>query len=619
MQSRGRRRNFDEFAQGNLDAAPEATQDDNLPDPLVTWSLLKFAQGALNATDVRECAHRQVLSGQSSVEAKKIAQMGAFGQSAQHTYEQLMNKYLANVELAPCDNVHIPCIDPTTDTNKLIYEYAGVINPHEWYSALEHHYPETFDKVIGIQKIAQFWAEVPRDDPRLHNHPMLGEDQWNLCFCPLLAHGDAGEYQNNDSMESLSTSGYIGDGSTEDTQTLFTMWPKSCTATTAAHGASTWSRLWKRFVWSLNVLYSGFFPYTDDTGRPYTERDGRHYETRGQPLFKRLVNGLRLRFVFWGQEGDWDFHASLGLMTAGNHLFCHLCDCNSDDTPGNPMAWNFFGRGQKWSKTFVKPAAFCFETARLRFKHEIWDIIGFSLWHFLIDPMHTLDGGVSTHVVAGTLHFVSYGSDRRKRNVKAEAASNLATYWEEVQNDKCHTVTKMSLKNICSPDSPWSEFPSLKHIKCADTRHLIPALHRASQKLFGSSEEERSVKLLLRCLSRMYEIMDEPTMFLSKKMSAEFIECTWDFLKMYSLLASEANKVKILRWAFVPKFHMLVHIADMSRYYNPATVWCYQGEDFVGKVILICEASSRGTPHYQVARKGCERWRLMMHISITRQ
>ena len=55
MHSRGRRRNFDEFAQGNLDAAPEATQDDNLPDPLVTWSLLKFAQGALNATDVREC------------------------------------------------------------------------------------------------------------------------------------------------------------------------------------------------------------------------------------------------------------------------------------------------------------------------------------------------------------------------------------------------------------------------------------------------------------------------------------------------------------------------------------------------------------------------------------
>ena len=193
----------------------------------------------------------------------------------------------------------------------------------------------------------------------------------------------------------------------------------------------------------------------------------------------------------------------------------------------------------------------------------------------------------------------------------------MGDFWAIVKEDPGHDVTRIELKNFCKPESPWSTFPYLKSTKCADTRHLIPALHRACRDTFGNSELERSIILLLQLLSRMYEILDEPTVFLSTTLSGEFKQRTWDFLSMYSYLAKTAMDCSILRWSLVPKFHMVYHIAVSSRI-NPSCLWCYQGEDFIGKVICICQACSRGTHQLHVALKGCNRWRLMMHVTLTR-
>lgn len=65
---------------------------------------------------------------------------------------------------------------------------------------------------------------------------------------------------------------------------------------------------------------------------------------------------------------------------------------------------------------------------------------------------------------------------------------------------------------------------------------------------------------------------------------------------------------------FVPKAHMLLHVALLSQHLHPCITWCFAGEDMMRRTQMLVRACVRGNKPAGVIAKATRHYALGMHL-----
>ena len=129
-----------------------------------------------------------------------------------------------------------------------------------------------------------FWRSAPSEDPKLHNHPMLGIEGWREIMTPIVIHGDGGAFtRGGNNLLCYSWASLLFTGTTWESKYLLAAIPKACLAKMTIHGVDTLKTLWAYFVLFFNAMFAGIHPSVDPWGNEWPVGSLAH-TLRGKPF-----------------------------------------------------------------------------------------------------------------------------------------------------------------------------------------------------------------------------------------------------------------------------------------------------------------------------------------------
>ena len=300
--------------------------------PLANTLLTLWGQGEISAPTVQKIAHAAKLSGCTSQDVQSFASIGAFGKHHQNCHRDLIRKMPQS--LAP-ESLPVTCNVKDSKATSVDVRQIPLKLPCLWMHHLSTELEGTllFQGFFGTLKLADFWSKVDLKGPRWKDHTFMTKPNWKHKCIPLVIHGDGAEFQNNDSLFSISFKGLLN--TTDDFQEnlWITSIPKRAAFAGAGDVESTHQTIWKWVSWSLKALFHNKWPAKDPWGHDILDSSA---------LFCKVgLNILPDGFfcVLIGILGDMEFFQNeLGLNHQGSHTPCHLCKCNRDDIPWNDFS-----------------------------------------------------------------------------------------------------------------------------------------------------------------------------------------------------------------------------------------------------------------------------------------
>jgi hypothetical protein len=419
--------------------------------------------------------------------------------------------------------------------------------------ALEFEYEALF----GVKRLRDdFWSlQDLENDPRWKDHPVKGRASFMDKAIVINFHGDGAQFHDNDSLMTVSFSGALKEGSTLDTNLLLASWPKyHC----ASHEGGTWDTLWAWIVWDINQLYANTYQHSDPWGGPLPA----HLQERaGQAILPDdyfvVVNAVC---------SDLDFaQVDLGLPNKGcvdPNPCCGYCHGNKTDNN-----WFNFQEDAPWKTSAPRDP---YTT------HVIAKIVGLTVWHFMIDVLHTGDHGVASHAVANVLHdtiFQKLRHESRGRAVQIVAEHLMANAPEHGS-----ALTHFELKMFINPKKLYAEYPLIAQLKAAQVRGMIPAVAELAEKYSTGSREDRHRVRMMNSLATVYEIMHNSGIAIPRAEYDRMKKAADVFLLTYNWLSENARHNNVVMFNVVPKFHYFFHMIQQARFTNPRFVWTYGGD-----------------------------------------
>ena len=106
------------------------------------------------------------------------------------------------------------------------------------------------------------------------DHPIFRAAGFRENAVPLRVHGDGAQFQDRDSLTTVSMTGALGTSTTRSLTFYLASWPLAITAKRKHHHVDTWEVIWKKLAWSFNALASGRHPTHDSApfGSPQAPR-----------------------------------------------------------------------------------------------------------------------------------------------------------------------------------------------------------------------------------------------------------------------------------------------------------------------------------------------------------
>ena len=160
-----------------------------------------------------------------------------------------------------------------------------VLLPHEVFGALYQNARELFENLFvgDTGNLERFWSETQRTDPEyVANHPCTGETPPNFRV-PVGMHGDdAGIFESEKALI-LSWNSVAVNHLTIDNRILF-----GTLLYTSILPGVTLQQFYKVFVWSMNCLSRGFYPYEDHEGKAF---GADYYPQRAENAGKAIAGG----------------------------------------------------------------------------------------------------------------------------------------------------------------------------------------------------------------------------------------------------------------------------------------------------------------------------------------
>ncbi len=580
---------------GEGDQAAQPSSRGALKDsPLGEALVLRWADGNLSATDVQHLAACAVASGATDPEVSYLASIGSAGTATGgNMSRQLYLTYCRDIGLCEPTIIEVPLKD--VKTGQEIAVETAIHLPHDWMASMSEAYPAAFDDFFGASRIEEWWRTQRHANPKFWQHPMLDLPYHRTCL-PVMLHGDAAEFQDRDSLNTISmkglllkeTGGHCG-------HLLLASVPKCCTT------PRTWPVIWQWLAWSFQALFAGKHPAADPLGHRWP-RGSKRAGLAGSDI---IASGLKA--VLWSFCGDLDFYTK--ELHQPHHSSNHFCWRCAQDRSARP--WNDFRPQARWRQTVYTGA----ELAATQQRHILFNSgIGFGLGMLMFDAMHVLDLGVTLYTIGSALYSIIY-----KDMDDADKKACFNRVWQRMQAisrdlGQERIITKFSLSQITDPDEPHAAYPCLRFVKAAEARHLARVIALLCQEFSSDSQVHAHRQLVMDSLVSIYDHIESHGWTLAD--SGNFSASVARFLQHYAALARQAMESGDLLWSITPKFHFLCHLAGQAEFEHPRLFWNYSGETFVGQVSRVAHMCLPGNAAHKISLKLLNRMRIALHLRL---
>ena len=345
------------------------------PTPLTDQLKKDWAQGKIAAITVQKYAEKAAAQGAKWL--SDVAAAGTHGKHASSVHRSLIRLFGYPKGAPPIDWVEIP-----TRNGR---ESHPFIFPHKLFATLykeRHNY--FLNTVRGAPGAARsFWEElVARDNPFVKKHPLIKDFDHTL---PLGVHGDAGAFTKHDSLMVISWNGLLGmSGESRVKRFVFTFVRK------ATYTPETLDRIFTLLSWSFNAMARGLEPTLNWDDNP--------------TLLQPSALAGPYTGVLTHIRGDWQFYVEIFQFPPWNGAIrmCWLCRASSSI---EFLAFTNCAEGAQWHNTRFSDESY---RAHMRGLGLVLPVllllvIGLRLECILIDALHSLDLGFSSHVIANTM------------------------------------------------------------------------------------------------------------------------------------------------------------------------------------------------------------------------
>ena len=561
------------------DDKPETTTAEKPNTPLNDNLRLKWARGKLSSLDLQSIAYDARSQCAHGLDA--LSGAGSSGKHAQNLFRDLVHIFGRPAGAPELDWILIP-----TKGNRRTPSSCVLAAP--FFARLQSDRPDIWRKrIIGIDGASrEFWSSIQHSD-YVRNHPHLPRSHWDT-IVPLGMHGDGGGFNKVDSLYTFSWNSLICSGKTLDMKFVFTVIKKTDLV------QDSLDHLMKAFAWSLNVILSG--------ETPHVSWDGVRLQGGGLPLAAGHRGSLcKVR-------GDWEFFTQLfhfGRWDSATEM-CPFCLAASNR---RDRAWSDFSDDAWWRdhirthQSYIDNLIRCGRPLPILFD-PVLGVIGLRLSCVMVDVLHTLDQGISSHIVANCIWYFAiivgvFGGTNQKERIQ-RCYEDLKSWYRKPENRKLYKVVgKLTVERVKAS----GDWPKLK-AKAAATRHLAAyALSLATR--FGRCESlddftrlhDQLVIGVAQLLVEFYEIISVESMYLSAAAKARLPQLGNDLAKLYARLSTIAfEKLQIdptwRLWKLSPKLHLFLHLCceQTIEWGNPRFWWCYGDEDMIGLMIGIAES-----------------------------
>ena len=494
---------------------PESSSSAGLTDPIrfpFTAALKRdWAKGTISAATVQDYAMKAMLQGAEGLQ--DIARMGGGGAHPQNMQRALIG-LLGTPHGAP--EFHWAEI-PTTKGRK---EPHPFLLPHLFFESFFHGRKSEFISAVRgpPRSSAQFWNAI-KDQDYYQHHPRRDTQNWARTV-PLGLHGDAGAFSKQDSLMVVSWNSLLGSGATIAKRFLITAIPKSQMV------PGTMDAVLRLVAWSFNILLDGLSPSHNFNGVPILG------------AARKLADGWC--GALCQIRGDWQFFTDVFHFPAWNNAahMCWLCQASST-VAGLEFSDCRLRAG--WRHTLFTHESYLGYLLVNVFPIPILfllvgGVIGLRLSCFMIDVLHAVDQGVSSHIIGNILWYAAihknfFGGPNMQEKVLRLYADIKRWYSETHCEYKLQG--KLTVERLRETSQSW---PKLK-AKAAATRKLAAYALDLAQRFCDGSDIENTMVAICAMLCRFYEILESESQFLSRAARDELPSLGQSLAEQYSKLS----------------------------------------------------------------------------------
>ena len=220
--------------------------------------------------------------------------------------------------------------------------------------------------------------------------------------------------------------------------------------------------------------------------------------------------------------------------------------------------------------------------------------VGLRLECVMVDVMHTLDLGVSGHIVGNVLFILAIVSCCFGGRTYADRIQNLndnLKSWYKSQNIQYRFQGALTMESLRRK----KDWPKIR-CKAAACRELckyalfLLVTYGDSVTCGKPWADVELMTSLCQLLVQFYDVLAIGDMFLSNDHRDELARIGQYIADIYCRLARYALDDSAKFWKVVPKLHLFLHLVSQQTRLNPRQFWVYSDEDLVG--IMIDIASS---------------------------
>ena len=138
------------------------------------------------------------------------------------------------------------------------------------------------------------------------------------------------------------------------------------------------------------------------------------------------------------------------------------------------------------------------------------------------------------------------------------------------------------------------------------------------RKMLGKGGAYSQQHAVLQSASDLIDLWESCDMFLPSNAWKKTMKLHKVFVQENKLLGEWAWENDMYLFHVVAKHHTVWHMCLGSKHQNPRFNACWKGEDFVGKISLLCHSCSFGTKCTRLTTKVLPKYQGMLHLILTR-
>ena len=281
---------------------------------------------------------------------------------------------------------------------------------------------------------------------------------------------------------------------------------------------------------------------------------------------------------------------------------CFMCRASNSN---RHLSWTNFRVDAPWRDTMWTD-----ETYRAHLLAQgliipalLFHAVGLRLDCVMPDVLHTIDLGVTAHIVGNVLFIFAVLRGVFGGGTYSERIKNLANHldaWYKRTRCPDRLRGKLTLETVRAQ----GEWPQMKG-KAAAIRHLAYYAKSIVDEYRRATIEDTIIQNICILICRFYDILSEQSQTLSAEAKEELPKLAQKLAEWYAQLSASRFSDENRLWKVQPKLHLFEHLLEITAilYGNPRYFWCYADEDLVGQMVDIAETCHPATLPFSVLFK----------------